>query len=77
LWRGKIPASCSAIGAAANVRDIGAYCVSGEKTDNQAEAKPAYGKCNFLIGHNDRATQSRVLTSRPFPRADFGEKSKK
>src|SRR6516165_6732859 len=62
----KNSAPCSVIGAAANIRDVGAYCVSGEKTDNQAEANPAYGNRNFLIGHSDRATHSRLLTSRPF-----------
>ena len=36
------------------VRDISAYRITGQKTDDQAEANGTNGECHLLICHGDR-----------------------
>jgi hypothetical protein len=46
----------SVIGAAAKVREVGADCVTGEKTDDQTKAGRTNGNRNLLVCHRPRAT---------------------
>jgi len=49
----------SVIGAVAKVRDVGAYCVTGEKTDNEAETAGTKGKRDLLVCHGDPRIRPR------------------
>jgi len=44
----------------AQVRNVGAHRVSGEKPDNQAKRACADGECNLLLCHGNRKPLSRI-----------------
>jgi hypothetical protein len=53
---------------AVTVGNVGAYRVTGEEPDNQAETGCTNGECNLLVCHGDRITAFAYLTISSLPK---------